>query len=112
MGGMLIFVAVGCEKRLEIGFRNSNRPANAVNNEFAGCDPAVNRARGNIEPVSYGADRGELRLSLLTGVAHGALSPRDDDAGLRPDCSTWRAIEADIQSSISRCRERIRRATR
>ena len=64
---------MGCEKRLQVGFRNADRSAYSVHNQFAFCDPAVNRAWSDIETVGARQREPQGTKGLETHVRRDAL---------------------------------------
>src|ERR1700738_2703725 len=113
MGGASISAATGHEKLLQINFGNANGPADTMDYQLIVFDPAVNRARGDVELLcdcSHGEDlrtmygRSIVRYmstNVTCGVHHACPPDANDEVDVRLDCSTWRAIDVDIQASMS-----------
>lgn len=113
MGGASISAATGREKPFQIVFGNANGPADTMDDQLIVFDPAVNRARGDIELLCDCSNGEELRTmyastivrcmstNVTCGVHHACPPDGSDEVDVGLDCSTWRAIDVDIQVSIS-----------
>jgi len=92
MGGASISAATGHEKLLQINFGNANGPADTMDDQLIVFDPAVNRARGDIELFCDRSHGEELRTMLAmilvrciptnvpSGADHACPPDTSDDA--------------------------------
>jgi hypothetical protein len=89
-----------CEKRIEICFRNANRPSYTMNHQLVICDPSVHCSRRHIELESNAFDGKEYHPELLicSGPHIGSGHDASPESVVPP---LLRATEADIHASKS-----------